>query len=67
MARKRLKLYVWEDVLRDYTTGIAFAYAENSEQARKLILKKLGYAHEDLSLEPREIKDEEGFYSYGGG
>lgn len=67
MPRKKLKLYVWENVLRDYTTGIAFAYAENSEQARKLVLEKLGYSHADLSIEPREVKESEGFYSYGGG
>lgn len=66
MGRKRLKLYVWENVLRDYTYGIAFAYAEDSEKARKLVIEKLGYTHTDLSLEPREVKGAEGFYCYGG-
>ena len=62
---KKLKLYVWEDVLRDYSTGIAFAYAENSIEARKLVLEKLGYNHEDLCEEPREINAKEGFAKYG--
>lgn len=64
---KKLKLYVWEDVLRDYSTGIAFAYAENSSEARILVCKKLGYNHEDLCAEPREISEKEGFVKYGGG
>lgn len=64
---KKLKLYVWEDVLRDYSTGIAFAFAENSTEARKMVLKKLGYKHEDLCQEPREITKAEGFVKFGGG
>jgi hypothetical protein len=64
---KKLKLYVWEDVLRDYSAGIAFAYAENSIDARKLVIEKLGYNHEDLCSEPREISAKEGFVKYGGG
>lgn len=64
--KKPLKLYVWENVLRDYTGGIAFAYAENQEDARKLIIEKLGYLHEDLAKEPKEIKKKEGFYIHGG-
>ena len=63
----KLKLYVWENVLTDWNSGIAFAYAENSEEARQLILKKLGYTHEDLSKSPRLIEQKEGFYVYGGG
>ena len=64
--KKKLRLFVWEDVLRDYSTGIAFAYAENSEQARQLVLKKLGYDHPDLCGIPREVTEAEGFAKYGG-
>jgi len=64
--KRGLKLYVWEDVLSDYTSGIAFAYATDPERARELILEKMGYKHEDLSTRPREVKAEEGFYVYGG-
>jgi len=32
-----MKLYVWRGVFRDYTSGMAFAIAEDAEQARKLI------------------------------
>ena len=34
---KDLKLFIWKDVLADYTGGIAFALAENVEEARKII------------------------------
>lgn len=67
MKNKKLKLFVWEDVLRDYGTGIAFAYAKDSVEARRLVLKKLGYNHEDLCKEPREITKPEGFCKFGGG
>ncbi len=63
---KKLKLYVWEDVLRNYSTGVAFAYAESPSEARKMVLAKLGYNHEDLCAEPREVKEAEGFVKYGG-
>jgi hypothetical protein len=43
----RYKLYVWNNVLDDWTGGIAVAAAEDEEQARELIL-----------LECRRGKDE---------
>lgn len=61
-----MHLYVWEDVLSDFTSGIMFAYAENADNARLLIEIKLGYFPEELSKEPREIKNEEGFFVRGG-
>ncbi len=54
MKKIKLKLYVWENVLADYSKGIAFAYAEDSIEARKLVIEKLGYNHEDLCSEPRD-------------
>ena len=60
-----LKLYVWEDVLEDYMSGIMFAYARDVDHARILIIKRMGGEEEDLKIEPREIKDPEGFYVYG--
>ena len=35
-----MKLFVWDEVLTDYTHGIIFAYAETIEAARKAILEK---------------------------
>lgn len=37
-----LKLYVWENVLEDYTSGIAFAIAPSKDEALRLIAKTLG-------------------------
>ena len=35
-----LKLYVWEDVLKDWTSGLVCVLASSQEQARELINKK---------------------------
>ena len=70
-----MKLFVWNDVLIVYTSGIAFALAENVDEARKLILDK--YEKEqsyicdllvsDLNSEPLIIENKDGFYVWGGG
>ena len=36
----KLKLFVWEGVLSDYTDGIMFALAHTEEEAREMIVKK---------------------------
>lgn len=38
-----LKLYVWEEFCTDYSPGLAFAIAKSEEDAKKQIIKKLGY------------------------
>lgn len=63
-----LKLYVWEDVLCDYTYGIMFALAHNPEEAKELIIKKasnIDNVVRDLYNVPQEITKPEGFYIYG--
>lgn len=67
MARKKLKLFVWEKVFQDYSHGMACALAQDAEQARELIAKKMGHLHGDLAETPRVIDAPEGFYVYGGG
>lgn len=63
----KLKMYVWEDVLHDYTEGMAVALAENLEHALKLLDKKAGH-HLDLPISKMKVITEpEGFYVYGGG
>jgi hypothetical protein len=72
---KDLKLFIWENVLTNHTSGIAFALAENLEEARKVILdkceKECGYTPKtlqiDLASEPKVIDNSEGFYVWGGG
>ena len=65
---KKLKLFVWEDVMKDYTSGIMFALAKNVEDARKQILKECDYIpKEDLMKEPIVITKAQGFAVWGGG
>lgn len=67
---KKLKLYVWEDVLTDWTSGVMFALASSPDEARKVILKKSGNSisvAQDLAQKPRVIDEPEGFYVFGGG
>ena len=68
-----MKLYVWEDVLPEVNYGIAFVFAENVKEGRKLMFekhkKKYGYVDDDFKKEfkkkPREINTPEAFYMYG--
>jgi hypothetical protein len=72
---KNLKLFVWENVLEDHSSGVMFALAENVGEARKVILNKCikedGNTSEmlksDLASEPKVIDNSEGFYVWGGG
>jgi hypothetical protein len=43
MKDKKLKLFVWEDVLQDWYYGICFAIAPSVEEALELLLKKTDY------------------------
>lgn len=75
MAKNELKLYVWECVLTDYTSGIAFALAKSVEEARQAIYDKSekedGYVSStlksDIAGEPIVCETTEGFYVWGGG
>jgi hypothetical protein len=72
---KDLKLFIWKDVLTDYTSGIAFALAVNVEEARKIIFAKYEKEEQylsqtlkaDLANEPEIVDTKKGFYVWGGG
>lgn len=71
MGTKKYKLYVWEDVLSDYTSGIAFAVAKSPEEAREKVMKVLGggsYLRDELAGAPGEyeLDTSPGFALYGG-
>lgn len=38
-----LKLFVWENFNPDYSDGLAFAIAENINQAQELVIAKKGH------------------------
>ena len=65
----RLKLYVWEEVLIDYTAGAMWALAESEEEARALIFAHTPYTsvEQDLKQPPDVYDHPVGFALYGGG
>lgn len=38
-----MRLFVWEGFCPDYTDGLAFAIAENIEEAQRLVIESKGY------------------------
>ena len=66
---KKLKLYVWENVLTDYTDGIIFALASTVEEARAKVLKKdsLRPVADAIMAEPDVYDSPIGFTLWGGG
>lgn len=64
----KLKLYVWEDVLSDYTSGVMFALAPDLETAMRLIRETKVTAVEDELGKPYKVYDAPvGFALWGGG
>lgn len=67
---KPLKLFVWVDVLSDYTSGIAFALAKDEKQARELLLDQQPILEEDYNFthcEPKVWDTPKGYTLHGGG
>jgi hypothetical protein len=67
---KYLKLFVWRNVLTDWTDGIMFALAEDVGQARKMIeLAKDDWENtrEIYEKEPEIVDRPKGFLLHGGG
>lgn len=64
-----MKLYLWRDVLCDYSCGMAFAIAESSALAREHLVKETEFYADDFAREPEVHELDEPFaaYSYGGG
>lgn len=66
-----MKLYLWRDVLYDYTAGMAFAVAASAEEARGLLAgcPDAYWGSGDLAREP-EVHELTGpfcAYVHGGG
>ncbi len=63
-----LKLFVWEDVLTDYTSGMICILAYDLEQAKELLLEKYdNYYANDFGKPHKVITKPEAFAVYGGG
>lgn len=49
----KLKVFVWDEVYRDWNSGLAVAIAHDSDEARKLIVEQRGYADTGLVEAPK--------------
>jgi len=68
--KNKLKLFVWEDVLSDFTSGIAFAIAETEQEAREILLNKESCLASDASFnghKPKVYNDKMCYTLWGGG
>lgn len=48
-----MKLFIWDDVLTDYTPGIMFAIAPNVEDARKQLRVVVGRQEAAIAQTPK--------------
>ena len=69
MKEETLKLFVWEDVLCDYTCGMVCILAHNLGEALELARKKYEqyYLDDFAGKKPKIITEPEAFAVYGGG
>ena len=70
MTEKQLKLYVWEEVLTDYTDGIIVVLAHSYEEALEKIEEKEGDGFEltEAKTHPHKVVTRpESFVCWGGG
>lgn len=68
---RKLRLYVWEGVFTDYTSGMAAVLAFDVDHARRLLRKELGdlsgYMDEIDRKEPTSVGRPAAFFVAGGG
>lgn len=66
---KKLRLFVWEGVLNDYSAGIMFALAHDEDEARRLVREASANSPsvvDDSEKKPDVYDAPRGFYLYGG-
>lgn len=64
-----MKVFVWREFARDYTSGMAVAIANDVEEARRLVNDDMPYSGEDLAADPEvyELTEPVAFTVAGGG
>jgi len=63
-----LKMYIWEDVLCDYSCGMIAVLAESPEHAREIVRRDYDdHIYRETYKDPIEVKEPTAFYAYGGG
>lgn len=66
MKQKKLKMFIWEKVLADWTSGIMVAYAYDVNEARRLLKEQIPN-NSEMDCEPTKVYDSPGVaYCYGG-
>ena len=63
-----LKMFIWQGVLTDYTSGMVAIYAYDLEHALKIARKKFdGFIVDDFAgKKPIVCRKPDGYYVYGG-
>lgn len=65
------KLYLWREVLTDYTDGVVFCWATSEQEARELMKGECGYMDEEDFEKAPEVHDQTSecfaFVLWGGG
>ena len=66
---EQLKMFIWENVLTDYTSGMVAIYAKDLEHALEIARKKFdNYIVEDFAGKTYTVVTKpDAFYVYGGG
>ncbi len=65
---RKLKLYVWEGVLTDYSSGMIVALAYNLKHARELVRKSCGaWVAKDTHDRPMVHRTPTAYFVAGGG
>ncbi len=71
MARRGMKLYVWEGCFADYTDGLAVVLARNVLEARAILRAndEVGSSEDVDNVDPKEypLTEPMAFAVYGGG
>ena len=68
-----MRLYVWHEVLSDYTHGVIFALASSAEEARRVVIAQVKEDWQRVSIEraitndPAVYDSPVGFFVFGGG
>jgi hypothetical protein len=66
-----MKMFIWNNVLTDWTSGMIAVYAESLEQAIEIVKKEICYSEEELREEiinnPPTIFDSPGLAAINGG
>jgi hypothetical protein len=66
--QEQLKLFVWEGVLRDYTSGVIFALAKDEDEARCIVMETHGeLAWRETASKPKVCDSPVAFALWGGG